>query len=82
MAHEKPFRTIIYDPEGREFSTKSSLGVRTNHSLAKEREDLNLRNKGTQKQMDTNIKKHIQLVARKTVRLATKVKDPKTFEQK
>ena len=32
--------------------------------------------------MDTNIKKHIQQVARKTVRLATKVKDTKTFEQK
>ena len=32
--------------------------------------------------MDTNIKKHIQQAARKTVRLATKVKDPKTFEQK
>ena len=32
--------------------------------------------------METNIKRHIQQVARKTVRLATKVKDPKTFEQK
>ena len=37
--------------------------------------------KGTQPQVDLKTKK-IKQVARKAIKLATKVKDPKTFEQK
>ena len=62
--------------------TKSNTGPETRYSLNKEKEALNLRYKGTQKQVNKNIKKHIRQVARKTVRIATKVKDPYTFEQK
>ena len=35
-----------------------------------------------QQTVDKNIEKRIEKVARKTIRLATKVKSPKTFEQK
>ena len=42
----------------------------------------NLRYKGVQQTFDKKFKKRIEQVARKTVRLATKVKNPKTFEQK
>ena len=60
---------------------KTKTGVRTRYSIANKKEALNLRYNGTQKQVDTNIKKPIQQVAQKTVGIATKVKDPKTFEQ-
>ena len=43
---------------------------------------LNIRYKGVQRTIDKNIEKRIEQVARKTIRLATKVKNPKTFEQK
>ena len=44
---------------------------------------LNVRYKGLQTTVDKNTKKRIaQKVARKTIRIATKVKDPRTFEQK
>ena len=35
-----------------------------------------------QRTVDENIKKRIEQVARKTIRFATKVKNPKMFEQK
>ena len=57
-----------------ESSAKSSTGLRTEHSLAKERE--------TEKQAGNNKKKHIQQAAKETVFLATKVKDSRTLEQK
>ena len=43
---------------------------------------LNIRYKGVQRKIDKNIEKRIEKVARKTIRLATKVKKPKRFEQK
>ena len=52
------------------------------YPLAKEREAKNLICTGTQKEVDINTKKRNQQVAVKTVKIATKVKKPKTFEQK
>ena len=43
---------------------------------------LNVRYKGVQRTIDKIMKKRKEQVARKTIRLATKVKNPKTFEQK
>ena len=48
--------------------------------IAKDR--LNVRFKGVQATVDKNTKKRIDRLARKKIRLATKVEDPKTFEQK
>ena len=59
-----------------------TTGVKTRKAVALEKERLNLRYKGIQQQTDPIIKKKVEQVARKTIRLATKVKDPKTFEQK
>ena len=39
--------------------------MRNRHSPSKEKEALNFRQKGTQKQVDTNIMQHIQQVAEK-----------------
>ena len=46
------------------------------------KDKLNVRYKGLQTTLDKNTKKRIDQVARKTIRIATKVKDPRTFEQK
>ena len=46
------------------------------------KDKLNVRYKGIQGMVDKNTKKRIDQVARKTVRIATKLKDPRTFEQK
>ena len=62
--------------------TQSSTGVRRRYSLAKESEAQNLKCSGTQKQVNTNTKKRNQQVAIKTVKIAKKVKEPITFEQK
>ena len=43
---------------------------------------LNVRCKGVQTQVEPNIAKRLKQVARKTIKLATKVEDPKTFEKK
>ena len=43
---------------------------------------LNIRYKGVQRTVDKNIEKRIEQVAQKTNRLATKVENPKTIEQK
>ena len=48
--------------------------------LAKDK--LNVRHKGIQRTIDAHTKKRIEQVARKTIRIATKVKNPKTFEQR
>ena len=45
------------------------------------KDKLNLRYKGLQTTVDKNTKKRIDQVARKTLRRATKVKDPRTLEQ-
>ena len=45
-------------------------------------ERLNFRYKGIQQQPEQTIKKKLEQVAGKTISFATKVKDPKTFEQK
>ena len=46
------------------------------------KDKLNVRYKGVQKTIDANTRKRIEQVARKTIRIATKVKNPKTFEQR
>ena len=43
---------------------------------------LNVRYKGLQTTVDKNTKKRVDQVARKTIRIATKVKDPRTIEHK
>ena len=43
---------------------------------------LNVRYKRVQRTIDKNMEKPIEQIARKTIRLATKVKGPKIFEQK
>ena len=48
--------------------------------LAKDK--LNVRYKVVQRTIDAHTKKRIEQVARKTIRIATKVKNPKTFEQR
>ena len=48
--------------------------------LAKDK--LNVRYKGVQRQINAHTTKCIEQVARKTIKIATKVKNPKTFEQK
>ena len=58
-----------------------TTGVKTRKAVALEKR-LYLRYKGIQQQTDPIIKKKVEQVARKTIRLATKVKDPKIFEQK
>ena len=60
----------------------TTTGVKTRKAVAPEKETLNLRYKGIKQQTDHIIKKKVEPVTRKTIRLATKVKDPKTFEQK
>ena len=57
-----------------------TTGVKTRKAVALEKEILNLRYKGIQQQTDPIIKKKVEQVARKTIRLATKVKDPTNFE--
>ena len=63
-------------------STKSSTSVRPRYSPAKQKETFNLRYKGTQKQVDTNIRKHKQQGARKTEHLTKKLKTLKHFTKK
>ena len=43
---------------------------------------LNNTYEGIQTLTDKNVSKRLEQVARKTIRVATKVKDPKTFQQK
>ena len=63
-------------------SQRSSAGVKARRALALEKDILNLRSEWIQQKINPNIRKKIEQVARKTVRLATKVKEPNTFEQK
>ena len=46
------------------------------------KDKLNLRYKGIQRTIDGHTKNRIEQVARKKIRIATKVKNPKTFEQR
>ena len=59
----------------------TNTGVKTRRTLALEKEKLNLRYKGFTIKL-TRKKEKVEQVARKTVTLATNVKDPKTFEEK
>ena len=56
-----------------------TTGVKTRKTVALEKERLNLRYKGIQQQTGPIIKEKVEQVARKTIRLATKVNDPKNF---
>ena len=75
----EPSETSLKDGDS---STKSSTGVRTRYSQGKKKEELNLRYTGAQIRADPIIRKHLHLVARKIVRIATEGKEFKTFEQK
>ena len=65
-----------------ESSTKISTGVRARYSPAEEKESFNLRYKGTQKQVDTNIRKQKQQGVRKTSVSEKKLKTLKYFTKK
>ena len=56
--------------------------MKTRRALALENKKLNVKYQGIQTQVEPNITQQIEQEARKTVKLATKVKDSKTFEQK
>ena len=60
---------------------QKDTGVKSK-AIEKVKNKLNIRYKGLQTTVDKNTKKRIDQVARKTIRIATKVKDPRTFEQK
>ena len=79
---EKSQLTIVNKHSILNILQQTSAGVKNRRALALEKEKLNLRYKGIQQQTDTDIKKKIEQVAWKTVRLAKKVKKPKTLEQK
>ena len=51
-------------------------------SIAINIDRVNNRYKGIQTLTDKNVSKRLEQVARKTIRVATKVKDPKTFQQR
>ena len=77
-----PEPTIVKQPSFLDNLQQSSAGE-TRQALALEKKKkLNSRYKGIQQPINPNIRKKIEQVARKTVRLATKVKKPNTFEQK
>ena len=85
---EITFKHGILEPTFvKQFSTlddpqRSSAAVKTRRALALEKEKLNLRSKGIQQQINPCKRKKFEKIARKTVRLATKVKEPSTFETK
>ena len=54
--------------------------MRTRFSLPREKDALKVKLKGTQAQEDPTTKKKTQQVAKKTKRLAMKLKEPNTFE--
>ena len=55
---------------------QTSTGVKTRRALALEKEKLNIKYKRMHQQIDIKIKKKIEQEEKKTVRPATKVKDP------
>ena len=62
-------------------STHQVTGAKSKKTIELIKNKLNVRYKGVQVTVDKNTEKRIDQVARKTIRLATKVNDP-TFEQK
>ena len=63
--------------------SQKASGANTKRATEKIKDKLNIRYKNIQTSIDENTKKkRLKKVARKTIRIATKVKDPKTFEQK
>ena len=63
-------------------TTELTSGAQSKRIIELSEDKLKFRYKGIQAPIDRNIKKRLDQVARKTIRVATKVKDPKTFEQK
>ena len=57
-------------------------GAKYKRNIAINNDKLSNRYKGIQTLTDKNVSKRLEQVVRKTVRVATKVKDPKTFQQK
>ena len=74
VPHEPIPRTL----ENKQSSPQQKTGAYT-ESIDLAKNKLNLRFKGVQQTVDKNIKKRIEQVARKTIRLATKVKKPKNI---
>ena len=64
------------------YSPKQQETGATSKSIELAKNKLNVRCKGIQKTINKNTEKRRDQVARKIIRLATKVKNPKTFEQK
>ena len=57
---------------------KTGAGLKV---IEQAKDKLNVRYKGVQRTIDALTKKRIEQVARKTIRIAKKVKNPKTFER-
>ena len=63
-------------------TTQLTSGAQSNRVIDISKDNLNTRNKRIQAPIDRNIKKRLDQVARKTIRVATKMKDRKIFDQK
>ena len=76
-AHQLLPRTLqnAHSPKQQETGT-------TSKSIDLAKNKLNVRRKGIQRTINKNTEKRKNQVAGKTIRLPTRVKDPKTFEQK
>ena len=61
---------------------KQTPGARRKRNIEINIDKLNNRYTGIQTSTDKNISKRLEQVARKSIRVATKVKDSKTFQQK
>ena len=66
---------------GAEETSKQTLATKRKRNIAIKIDKINNRYKGIQTFTDKNISKRLDQVARKKIRMATKVKDPKIFQQ-
>ena len=82
IKHKIPEPINVNNPGTADNRPQTTTGVKNRKTLALEKEKLNLRHKGIHQKIDMKIIKEIEQVARKTIRLATKMKDLKIFEQK
>ena len=61
---------------------QQAWGAKTRRAIDIIKDELNVRYQGVHAPVDKSTKKTLEQTARKTVQIATKVKYPKTFEQK
>ena len=63
-------------------TSKQTPGAKRKRNIAINVDKINNRYKGIQTPTDKNVSKRLEQMARKTIRVANKVKDPKTFQEK